>query len=68
MVLLSGILCIESMICNFPRSGYCFKHCPMSFLQRMMTSLNALAVLIEKAMSNNTSGSATLNLLQGQVL
>lgn len=33
----------------------------------MMSSLNALAVLIEKAMSNNTSGSATLNLLHSQV-
>uniref|UniRef100_M8BCV4 Gamma-tubulin complex component n=1 Tax=Aegilops tauschii TaxID=37682 RepID=M8BCV4_AEGTA len=36
------------------------------FCQRMMSSLNALAVLIEKAMSNNTSGSATLNLLHSQ--
>ncbi|KAK1684113.1 hypothetical protein QYE76_044961 [Lolium multiflorum] len=36
------------------------------FCQRMMSSLNALAVLIEKAMSNDTSGSATLNLLQSQ--
>jgi gamma-tubulin complex component 2 len=37
------------------------------FCQRMMSSLNALAVLVEKAISNNTSGSATLNLLQSQV-
>uniref|UniRef100_A0A0E0H2T5 Gamma-tubulin complex component n=1 Tax=Oryza nivara TaxID=4536 RepID=A0A0E0H2T5_ORYNI len=36
------------------------------FCQRMMSSLNALAVLVEKAISNNTSGSATLNLLQSQ--
>jgi len=36
--------------------------------QRMMSSLNALAVLVEKASFNNTSGSATLNLLQSQVL
>ncbi|XP_062184478.1 gamma-tubulin complex component 2-like [Phragmites australis] len=36
------------------------------FCQRMMSSLNALAVLVEKATSNNTSGSATLNLLQSQ--
>jgi len=34
----------------------------------MMSSLNALAVLVEKASFNNTSGSATLNLLQSQVL
>uniref|UniRef100_A0A0E0KSF5 Gamma-tubulin complex component n=1 Tax=Oryza punctata TaxID=4537 RepID=A0A0E0KSF5_ORYPU len=36
------------------------------FCQRMMSSLNALTVLVEKAISNNTSGSATLNLLQSQ--
>ncbi|AQK44600.1 Gamma-tubulin complex component 2 [Zea mays] len=36
------------------------------FCQRMMSSLNALAVLVEKATSNNTNGSATLNLLQSQ--
>ncbi|KAL6650995.1 hypothetical protein ACP70R_009920 [Stipagrostis hirtigluma subsp. patula] len=36
------------------------------FCQRMMSSLNALAVLVEKATSNNNSGSATLNLLQSQ--
>ncbi|XP_062226090.1 gamma-tubulin complex component 2-like [Phragmites australis] len=36
------------------------------FCQRMMSSLNALAVLVEKATSKNTSGSATLNLLQSQ--
>nr|CAB3487544.1 unnamed protein product [Digitaria exilis] len=36
------------------------------FCQRMMSSLNALAVLVEKATSNSTSGSATLNLLQSQ--
>jgi hypothetical protein len=34
----------------------------------MMSSLNALAVLVEKTTSNNTSGSATLNLLHSQVL
>ncbi|GJN27129.1 hypothetical protein PR202_gb15122 [Eleusine coracana subsp. coracana] len=34
--------------------------------QRMMSSMNALAVLVQKAISNNTSGSATLNLLQSQ--
>jgi hypothetical protein len=39
-----------------------------SLWQRMMSSLNALAVLVEKATSNNTNGSATLNLLQSQVL
>lgn len=33
----------------------------------MMSSMNALAVLVEKATSNNTNGSATLNLLQSQV-
>ncbi|CAN6173861.1 unnamed protein product [Urochloa humidicola] len=36
------------------------------FCQRMTSSLNALAVLVEKATSNDTSGSATLNLLQSQ--
>ncbi|CAN6195447.1 unnamed protein product [Urochloa humidicola] len=36
------------------------------FCQRMASSLIALAVLVEKATSNNTSGSATLNLLQSQ--
>lgn len=36
------------------------------FCQRTISSLNALAVLVEKATSNNTSGSATLNLLQSQ--
>ncbi|KAG0546283.1 hypothetical protein BDA96_02G434100 [Sorghum bicolor] len=36
------------------------------FCQRMMSSLNAQAVLVEKATSNNTNGSATHNLLQSQ--
>lgn len=40
----------------------------VSFWQRMMSSLNALAVLVEKATSNNTNGSATLNILQSQVI
>ncbi|KAJ4747995.1 Gamma-tubulin complex component [Rhynchospora pubera] len=37
------------------------------FCQRMMSSMNALAVLVEKAITDNVSGSATLNLLVSQV-
>ncbi|XP_078181625.1 spc97 / Spc98 family of spindle pole body (SBP) component isoform X1 [Carex rostrata] len=37
------------------------------FCQRMMSSMNALAILVEKAITDNVSGSATLNLLQSQV-
>ncbi|KAJ4758194.1 Gamma-tubulin complex component [Rhynchospora pubera] len=37
------------------------------FCQRMMSSMNALAVLVEKAITDNVSGSATLNLLESQV-
>ncbi|KAJ4799047.1 Gamma-tubulin complex component [Rhynchospora pubera] len=37
------------------------------FCQRMMSSMNALAVLVEKAIIDNVSGSATLNLLESQV-
>ncbi|KAJ3679243.1 hypothetical protein LUZ60_017254 [Juncus effusus] len=37
------------------------------FCQRMMGSMKALSILVEKANANNVSGSATLNLLQSQV-
>ncbi|KAJ3685052.1 hypothetical protein LUZ61_014216 [Rhynchospora tenuis] len=36
------------------------------FCQRMMSSMDALAVLVEKAITDNVSGSATLNLLESQ--
>jgi hypothetical protein len=54
-------ICLTS-ICGLSIKSY------INIWQRMMSSLNALAVLVEKATSNSTSGSATLNLLQSQVL
>lgn len=56
------LLHLLSLIIGFSIKTY------VSLWQRMMSSLNALAVLVEKATSNNTSGSATLNILQSQVI